>query len=66
MLSASCSYHHPTVNIASIWMHATMESVLALNNKNPNGSGNLGWEGTKSLEHPRARDLCISLLLAKI
>ena len=37
MLSVSCTYHQPTVNIASMWMHATMKSVLSLNNNNPRG-----------------------------
>ena len=37
MLSVSCTYHHPTVNIASMWMHATMESLLSWNKKNPEG-----------------------------
>ena len=37
MLSVSCTYHHLTVNIASMWMHATMESVLSWNNETPRG-----------------------------
>ena len=37
MLSVSCTYHHPTVNIASMWMHATMESVLSWNIRTPEG-----------------------------
>ena len=43
VLSVSCTDHHPTVNIASMWMHATMESVLFWNNKTLKGSGSLAF-----------------------
>ena len=50
MLSVNCTYHHPTVNIASMWMHATMESVLSWNNKTPKGSGSLALFFSRKLE----------------
>ena len=37
MLGVSCTYHHRTMTIASMWMRATMESVLSWNNKTPRG-----------------------------
>ena len=50
MLSVSCTYHHPTVNIASMWMHATMKSVLSWNNKTPKGGGSLALLSVTTLK----------------
>ena len=55
-LSVSCTYHHSTVNIASMWMHATMESVLSLNNKTPKGSGSLALFSAVSLKARMGRN----------
>ena len=56
MLSVSCTYNHPTVNIASMLMHATMESVLSWNNKTPKKSGSLALSSAASLKARMGRD----------
>ena len=56
MLSVSCTYHHPTVNIASIWMHASMELVLSWNNRTPKVSGSLALFSAASLKARMRRD----------
>ena len=44
------------MNIASMWMHATMESVLSWNNKNPKESGSLALFSAASLKARMGRD----------
>ena len=56
MLSLSCTYHLPTVNITSMWMHASIESVLSWNNKIPKGSGSLALISAASLKRRMRRD----------
>ena len=56
MLSVSCTYHHPKVNIASMWMHVTMQLVLSWNNKTPKGSGSLALFSAASLKARIGRD----------
>ena len=56
MLSVSCAYHQPTVNIASMWMHATIKSLLSWNNKTPKGSGSLALFLAASLKARMGRD----------
>ena len=53
MLSVSFTYHHLTVNIASMWMHATMESW---NNKTLKGSESLALFSAASLKVRMGRD----------
>ena len=77
-LSAECELYIPSADDEyGIHVDACDHGVGAvLKQRNPEGewkplrffqaqAGTQGWEGTKSLEHPRARDLCISLLVAK-
>ena len=56
VLSVSCTYHHPTVNIASMWMHATMESVLSWNNQTLKASGSLALFSAAYLKARMERD----------
>ena len=57
-LSAECELYipFPTVNIASMWMHATMESVLSLNNRTLKGSECLALFSAASLKATMGRD----------